>query len=120
MLCKELILPRDLGNSINMEKQQRPAPPPRSAGSCREEAGQCWELDFGVAESQDWGSWGLGGKGRERGRDGEEEGEDEKVEGWGQGVASATTAPRHFCACCPLRAQRLHGKSLRILEISSR
>lgn len=25
MLCKERILPRDLGNSINMEKEQRPA-----------------------------------------------------------------------------------------------
>lgn len=39
------------------------------------------------------GAPGALGEREGRGRDGEEEGEDEKVEGWGQGVAGATPQP---------------------------
>lgn len=73
MLCEELILPRDFGNCTDIERSEAQ---PRTAGSCREEAGQrggpgpAFGDGGGRAESGDWGSrgWGKGKGEAEMGR----------------------------------------------------
>lgn len=100
MLCKEQILPRDLGNSINMEKEQRPA------------LGREGIAVSGAGAAESWGE-GKAEMGRMMGGD-------VKVEGWVQGAASAALQPwsrpiTSCCTCTPLRAPCLHGKSLSIV-----